>query len=137
MKPEFAARFPTRRQDRRDAIAFFIALMEAPVPRIALENPVGIMSTVYRKPDQIIQPYHFGDRATKTTCLWLKALPPLLSLGGEVAGKGERIFFKSGKSFPAWMHGEVDKLPPQERTNARSVTFPGIARAMAEQWGRL
>ena len=135
MKPEFADRFPTRQQDREDAVAFFMALWNAPVPRVALENPVGIMSRRFRRPDQIIQPYHFGDRATKTTCLWLRGLPPLLAMG-VVAGRGERTYYASGKSHPKW-YADASKLSAQDRMNVRSQTFPGIAAAMADQWGTL
>lgn len=135
MKPEYAARFPTRQQDREDAVRFFMALWESPVPRVALENPVGIMSKRFRPPDQIIQPWHFGDRATKTTCLWLRGLPPLLAMG-EVAGRGERVMYASGKSHAKWYVDAV-KLSPNDRMNVRSQTFPGIANAMADQWGTL
>ena len=91
------------------------------------------MSRTYRKPDQIIQPYHFGDRATKTTCLWLKGLPPLLAMG-TVAGRGERVVYASGKSHAKW-YADAVNLSPEERMNVRSQTYPGIAAAMAEQWG--
>ena len=70
--------FPTRAQDRKEAIDFFLALANADIPRIAIENPVGIMSKLFHKPNQIVQPYWFGDEATKTTCLWLKDLPQLI-----------------------------------------------------------
>lgn len=135
MKPEYAARFPTRKQDREDGVAFFMALWNAPIARVALENPVGIMSRRFRPPDQIVQPYHFGDRATKTTCLWLRGLPPLLAMN-VVAGRGERVVYKSGKSSPQW-YVAINKLSPLDRMNMRSQTWPGIANAMADQWGAL
>lgn len=77
MKPEWEWKYPTRKQDRIDAIDFFMKLINAPIEKIAIENPVGIMSTQYKKPDQIIQPWMFGERAQKKTCLWLKNLPLL------------------------------------------------------------
>ena len=88
MKPEFKDRFPTRQKDRQDAIKFFIEIANSKCGKIAIENPVGIMSTEYRKPDQIIQPYYFGDEAKKTTCLWLQGLHPLLH------HKEDDLFFK-------------------------------------------
>lgn len=113
---------------QQQAIEFFMTLVNAPIPRIAIENPVGIMSRVYRKPDQIIQPWQFGDEATKTTCLWLKNLPRLQPT--KIVGKGERHVTKSGKSLPEWYN-----LPPgPERAKIRSRTFQGIADAMAVQW---
>ena len=104
-------------------------LANANIPKIAIENPVGIMSTEWRKPDQIIQPWQFGHEATKTTCLWLKGLPELTPT--NVVGKGERHVTKSGRSLPKWYN-----LPPSEdRWKVRSKTFQGIADAMAQQWG--
>jgi hypothetical protein len=128
-----AKHFERKRKDGRqqEGIDFFMALANAPVERIAIENPVGIMSTVWRKPDQIIQPWQFGDSATKTTCLWLKNLPPLKPT--NIVDKGERTVFKSGKSHPKW-YADALKLSPAERAKVRSTTFPGIAKAMAEQW---
>ena len=123
--------FEEKRKDGRQqmGIDFFMSLGDADIPKIAIENPVGIMSTQWRKPDQIIQPYHFGHEATKTTCLWLKNLPPLEPT--NVVGKGERHITKSGKSLPAWYN-----LPPsKDRWKIRSRTFEGIAQGMAEQWG--
>jgi hypothetical protein len=103
-------------------------------PKIAIENPVGIMSTVWRKPDQIIQPYQFGDEAQKTTCLWLKGLPKLTST--KIVSKGEFIIHKSGKKRPKWF-ADAFKLSPEERAKVRSKTFQGIADAMAEQWSKV
>jgi hypothetical protein len=93
-----------------------------------LENPVSIISSHIRKPDQIIQPWMFGHEATKTTCLWLKGLPHLTPT--SIVGKGARHITKSGKSLPKWYN-----LPPSaDRWKIRSATFQGIANAMAAQW---
>jgi hypothetical protein len=115
---------------QQEALEFVRRLLDAPVPKIALENPVSIISSRIRKPDQIIQPYMFGHEATKTTCLWLKGLPDLTPT--NVVGKGERHVTKSGKSLPKWYN-----LPPgPDRWKTRSATFQGIADAMAAQWGK-
>jgi hypothetical protein len=128
-------KYPNRAFDREDALRFFIALIEAPIDKIAVENPIGIISSRYRKPDQIVQPYMFGDEATKTTCLWTKNLPKLKPT--KMVGKGERIQFKSGKSQPKWYSDAFVKAKtPEERRTMRSKTFPGIAKAIAEQWTR-
>ena len=100
--------------------------------KIAIENPVGIMSVAYRKPDQIIQPYQFGDPYEKKTCLWLKGLFPL-NHTKEVEPQ-PRLKFKSGKSMAPWI-ADSWNLPKEDRQKERSKTFPGIAKAMAEQWG--
>ena len=104
---------------QQKACVFFMRMMLANAERIAVENPVGIMSTCYRKPDQIIQPWMFGHGETKATCLWLKNLPALVPT--EIAdGREQRVW----------------KLPPSaDRAKLRSRTYPGIARAMACQWG--
>lgn len=128
-----AKHFAAKRADGRqqEAINFFLACANADIPRIAIENPVGIMSTAYRKPDQIIQPWQFGDEATKTTCLWLKNLPLLVPT--KIVGKGDRHVTKGGNSLPVWYN-----LPPgPDRAKIRSKTFQGIAAAMAEQWGSI
>ena len=112
--------FEQKRKDGRQqaAIDFFMQFANADCSKIAIENPVGIMSTYYRKPDQIIQPWQFGHGETKKTCLWLKGLPPLIPTE-IVEGREQRIW----------------KMPPSEdRAKNRAKTFPGIARAMAEQW---
>ena len=110
-----------------------MALANADVERIALENPIGIMSSRYRKPDQIVQPYYFGDKASKTTCLWLKNLPLLEKT--NVVDAGERVYFKSGKSQPKWYSDGLTKTKSAaERRTWRSKTFPGFAKAIAEQW---
>lgn len=112
--------FEKKRQDGRQqaAIAFFMQFVNADCPKIVIENPVGIMSTYYRKPDQIIQPWQFGHGETKATCLWLKGLPPLLPTE-IVDGREQRIW----------------KMPPsKDRAKIRAKTFPGVAKAMATQW---
>jgi hypothetical protein len=125
--------FPDRVKDRDAALEFFIKLFEAPIERIAIENPVGIISTQYKKPDQIIQPWMFGDEASKTTCLWLKNLNPLEPT--EIVGKGDRVYLSSGKSLPKWYSDALTKSKStEERRTLRSKTFKGIAEAMALQW---
>lgn len=137
-KPEWAHRFPNRHIERRWAVDFFLAMINAPVQRIAVENPVGIMSTRYREPDQVIHPFHFGDSASKATCLWLKNLP-LLSIEAplfhtsKVVDRGEFVTFKSGKRMAKW-DADAAALPPKERAKVRNRTFAGIAESMAEQW---
>ena len=121
--------FKDKKAEQADALEFVRLLLAAPIPRIALENPVSIISSRIRKPDQIIQPWQYGHEATKTTCLWLQGLPPLVPT--EIVGKGKRHITKSGKSLPEWYN-----LPPSsDRWKIRSATFPGIAAAMAAQWG--
>lgn len=129
-KPEYRDRFPTREQDRKDAIEFFMKLANAPIEKICIENPVGIMSTVYRKPDQIIQPFHFGHEEAKKTCLWLKNLPKLIH---TKIVEPKYTTFKSGKKMATW-YADAWKLPKQERMLLRSKTFQGIADAMAKQF---
>lgn len=125
-----------RAANRDEALDFVRKLMDCPIPRIAIENPVSVISSKIRKPDQIVQPYMFGDEATKTTCLWLKNLPKLQPT--KIVGKGERVVFKSGKSHPAWYAEALDKAKtPAERRTLRSKTFEGIAKAIAYQWGFL
>jgi len=125
-----------RWEKQKIALDFVQKLMDCPIPRIAIENPVSVISTKIRKPDQIIQPYMFGDEATKTTCLWLKNLPKLEPT--KIVGKGERTFFKSGKSHPKWYADALaNAKTPAERRTLRSKTFQGIARAMADQWTSL
>ena len=120
-----------RHKDRQEAIAFFMAFANADCPRIAIENPVGIMSSTWRKPNQIINPYEFGDPFEKKTCLWLKGLPELKPT--NIVEAPPRKHFDSGKTMPAW-YAEAWHLPQEERAKLRSKTFPGIAKAMAEQW---
>ena len=132
MKPEYSERFPTRVQDRLDAISFFMLFANASCPRIAIENPIGIMSTKYRKPNQIIQPYQFGHKERKSTCLWLKGLPLLIP---TLIVEPNIVKYKNGKGSDSPWHMKTKNLPPKERAALRSKTFPGIAKAMAEQWG--
>lgn len=116
-----ARHFAAKRADGRQqaAIDFFMMLVNAGIPRIAVENPVCIMSSIYRKPDQIVQPWQFGHGETKATCLWLKNLPPLVPTN-IVEGREARIH----------------RMPPSpDRAANRSRTYQGIADAMAEQWG--
>lgn len=121
-----------RMRDREEAIKFFMMFANANCEKIAIENPVGIMSTVWRKPDQIIQPYEFGDPYEKKTCLWLKGLPKLEPT--NIVEPPPRKQFKSGKTMATW-YADAINLPKEERARLRSKTFPGIAKAMAEQWG--
>ena len=113
----FAAKIADGRQQR--ALDFVRLLLNAPVPKIALENPISVISSKIRKPDQIIQPWQFGHGETKATCLWLKGLP-LLTPTDVVEGREQRVW----------------RLPPSaDRWKIRSTTFQGIADAMAAQWG--
>jgi site-specific DNA-cytosine methylase len=111
--------FKGKEKEQNDAVEFVRQLMELSVPYIAIENPVGILSTRIRKPDQIIQPWQFGYGETKATCLWLKGLPPLKPTK-IVEGRTPRVHHAS---------------PGPDRWKERSRTLPGIAQAMAEQWG--
>ena len=144
-----AAWFEKKRNDGRQrfGIEFFCQFLNANCEKIAIENPVGIISGDYipkyfpdlaekyglpNKPTQKIHPWQFGDSFEKTTCLWLKGLRPLVPT--NIVDRGEFITHKSGKVKPKWF-ADAFKLPPEERAKVRSKTFPGIARAMAEQWG--
>lgn len=120
-----------RIEDRKEAIDFFMLFANANCDYIAIENPVGIMSTEWRKPNQIINPFQFGDPFEKKTCLWLKGLPNLKHT--NVVEPAPRKYFKSGKSHPEWYANALG-LPAEERSKVRSKTFPGIAEAMAKQW---
>lgn len=121
-----------RVKSREEAAQFFMAFVNAPCEHIAIENPVGYMSTHYRKADQIIQPYMFGHEAEKRTCLWLKNLPALKAT--NVVKPPERVRFASGKSMPQW-YADAWHMSSEERSKFRSKTFQGIAKAMADQWG--
>lgn len=121
----------SRWNDRCIAICFFLSIAYADCERIAIENPIGCMNTYFRKPDQIIHPYMFGDPFEKKTCLWLKGLPHLVPTDAVEAPPRQK--FASGKTMPAW-YADLWHLPPDERAKVRSKTFPGIAKAMAEQW---
>lgn len=111
--------FAGKEKERWEAIKFFMEIALCDVPKVAIENPIGIMSTVYRKPDQIIQPWQFGHGETKATCLWLKGLPKLVPTN-IVEGREQRIHHMS---------------PSVNRGKERSRTYQGIADAMASQWG--
>jgi site-specific DNA-cytosine methylase len=119
---------------QQQGIDFFMACINANSDKVAVENPVGIMSTKYRKPDQIIQPYEYGDSFSKKTCLWLKGLPLLVPT--NIVDKDEMVTMPNGSKMSKWYRDTFD-LPKKERAKARSKTFPGIAKAMAEQWGLL
>jgi hypothetical protein len=128
-------KYPDRAKHREEAVDFFLKLWNADIDRIAIENPIGIMSSRLNPPDQIVQPFMFGDEARKTTCLWLKNLPLLEPT--KIVDEGERIYFKSGKSQPKWYSDAfVKSKSHEERRTMRSKTFAGIAKAMAEQWTR-
>ena len=125
---------PGRSENREAAKDFFFKLYFSNVPRIAIENPVGYMNTVFRQPDQVVHPYFFGDDYMKKTCLWLKNLP-LLSYDKTIIKKPEPIYYKDGKAVN-WCES-VTGTKEKERWKIRAKTFPGIAKAMAEQWGYL
>jgi hypothetical protein len=133
MKPEFRDRFPDRIQQREDAIKFFMAITNAKCDKIAIENPVGIISSVWRKADQYVHPYYFGDPHSKKTGLWLKGLPKLVPTNMV---EPEMYVYKDGRRDPMW-HVESLKLPPDERAKVRSKTFQGFANAIASQWSEL
>lgn len=121
-----------RIKDREEAIKFFMLFANAECENIVIENPVGIMSSEWRKPNQIIQPWQFGDPYEKKTCLWIKGFDNLYPT--NIVKPPERTTFESGKSMATW-YADAFKLPPAERSKMRSKTFPGIAKAMAKQWG--
>ena len=129
-----ARHFAKKREDGRQqqGIDFFMKLANSNIPRYAIENPVGIMSSFFRKPDQIIQPWQYGYNTTKATCLWLKGLPLLKPT--NIVDKGGVWTAKSGKRMSQWFY-ESSRLPPKEREKMRNKTFQGIADAMANQWG--
>lgn len=124
--------------DREEAAEFFMKIANASCDKIAIENPIGYMSTYYRKPEQIIHPYYFAEGQEdvncerKATCLWLKGLEPLKY---EIKFEPRVVHYKNGKGTDSPWHINTMSLPPAERAKARSKTFPGIAKAMAEQWG--
>lgn len=122
----FAKKIADGRQQQ--GIDFFMEFTKLDCPKVVIENPIGIMSSNYRKPDQIIQPFWFGDCAKKSTCLWIKGLPKLKPT--NMVGEGDFYTSPSGKKLPKW-YCEGGK----DRTKNRSKTFLGIAKAMAEQWG--
>lgn len=128
MKPEYESRFPGRAQKRQEAFEFFMLCYNANSQRAAVENPIGVISTMFRKPDQVIQPWMFGHGETKATCLWLRGLPPLVPTHMK-----DDLF---AKPEPEEREQRLHKLPPgPNRWKERSKTFVGIAKAMADQWG--
>ena len=138
-----AAWFEQKRKDGRQqqGIDFFNLFTDLECPKVVIENPIGIMSRLYKKPNQIIQPWQFGDEYQKSTCLWIKGLPNLEPT--DIVGKGEfKVWVdkKTGKTKkqPLWFFEAFQNAKtPEERARLRSKTFPGIAKAMAEQWGSL
>jgi hypothetical protein len=129
-----------RWHNQKEALDFVRKLLNAPIKHIALENPISVISSNIRKPDQIVQPYMFGDEAQKSTCLWLKNLPLLKPT--NIVGKGEFVEFigKDGKKKkqPKWYFEALKNAKTtEERRTLRSKTFQGMAQAFAEQWGDL
>lgn len=130
---------------QQSGINLFLAIANAPIPKICIENPVGIMSRIYRKPDQIIQPYRFGHAAQKTTCLWLKGLDKLKGthhespLFNETIDKGEFYEYVSKKGVkkrvPMWHHIAFITTKGTGRQAVRKFVYPLISKAMAQQWG--
>lgn len=124
---------------REDAIQFFFQFVYSDCERIAIENPVGIMSSRYRKPDQIIHPYMFGEKARKATCLWLKGLPKLIPTNivcmGDIKKGGYSV--NASAYYAVNEDGKILRWNDPMTAKIRSKTFPGIASAMAEQWGAL
>ena len=120
-------KFPNRPKQMLDAIDFVKVLMDAPIPKIAIENPLSLISSYIRKADQCIQPYHFGHLEQKRTCLWLKNLPKL----EKTDDRSEIV-----KAMPKTERAKIWAMPPsEERSKLRSLFFTGIAEAMANQWG--
>ena len=124
-------RVPGRAEQTESALAFVMALMQAPIERMAVENPIGCISSRIRKPDQIIQPWQFGEDASKATCLWLKNLPPLMP-----TKMVEPRIVNGKKRWANQTASGQNRLPPSDdRWKIRSETYQGIANAMAAQWG--
>tara|TARA_R110000868_G_scaffold365010_1_gene627888 strand:+ start:255 stop:923 length:669 start_codon:yes stop_codon:yes gene_type:complete len=128
---------PNRKQQQSDALDFVRKLMDAPIDKIAIENPISVISSQIRKPNQIVHPYHFGDKASKSTCLWLKNLPLLEPT--NIVDKGEYFEFISKKGvkkrMAMWYYEALKNAKTSaERSTLRSKTFKGMAEAMANQW---
>lgn len=119
--------FHLKEKEQAESLDFVRSLMNANIEKICIENPVSVISSKIRKPEQIIQPWQFGHEAQKTTCLWLKNLEPLQHT--KIVGKGDFVTFKSGKRHPAWYSKNWGN------GKARSMFWSGIAQAMADQWG--
>ena len=129
-------KYLSRREDMLQSVEFVKKLYNSTIKYIAIENPVGLLSSRWKKPDQIVQPYMFGDQATKTTCLWLKNLPLLSPT--KIVDKGERTVFASGKSHPKWYAEALKNAKTkEERQTLRSKTFEGMANAFANQWSKI
>ena len=126
-----------RERDRKEAIEFFMCFANADCEKIAIENPIGVISTVYRKPDQIIQPYQFGHHARKSTCLWLKGLPKLQPTNIVDPGRIDKNGYSEGASatYARDENGKSISWNDPRTAKIRSKTYSGIAQAMAEQWG--
>lgn len=133
----FAKKIADGRQQQ--GIDFFMLFANCKCPKVVIENPVCIMSSKWRKPDQIIQPYMFGHEAKKTTCLWIKGVPRLEAT--NIVSEGEFYISPNGHKMPKWLSDPVDKNGKKIAYNSdaikvlRSKTFPRVAMAMAEQWG--
>jgi hypothetical protein len=128
-----------RYNNQREALLFVKKLMDANIKSIAIENPISVISSKLCKPDQIVQPYWFGDSASKSTCLWLKNLPKLLPTNMVSKGEFKEWIGKNGKikKQPMWYYEALTKAKTtEERRGLRSKTFQGIADAMADQWGK-
>ena len=125
-----------REREREQAVVFFLRFTVADCDKIAVENPIGYMNTHYRKPDQIIHPYYFGEPVRKATCLWLKGLPKLVPTNIVPTTEDEHGFSYGGAlRYATDENGKILSWKDPRTAKARSKTFPGIARAMAEQWG--
>jgi len=129
-----------RYKNQAEALEFVQQLMDAPIKYIALENPISGISSHIRQPDHIVHPYMFGDKASKSTCLWLKNLPKLEPT--DIVEKGEFIEFISKKGVkkrqPRWYYEALQKTKtPEERRTLRSKTFQGMADAIADQWSKV
>jgi hypothetical protein len=127
-----------RYKNRKKSAEFFMKIWNSDCEKVVIENPIGYMSTYFRKPDQIIHPYYFAEAENdvncerKATCLWLRGLKPLKY---EIKHQPRVIEYKNGKGTDSPWHIDTMRLPKEERAKARSKTFSGIAKAMAEQWG--
>jgi len=134
-------KYPNRIQDRDEAVEFVKKIYESDIPYIAIENPIGMLSSQWRKPDQIVQPWMFGDEANKSTCFWLKGLPLLMPT--DVVGKGDFFEWVDGKSGklkrqPMWYYKALSEAKtPEQRRTLRSKTFQGMAKAIAYQWSQV
>lgn len=139
MDAKYSHFYPDRPYRRQEAIEFFLLLASAAIDRIAIENPVGVMSTHYKPPTQIIQPYQHGHAESKATCLWLKNLPKLQPTMMVQPVYAVDKFGNEYRDSRGWRssptHHKTAGMKPKQRAMARSMTYDGIAEAMAEQWG--